>query len=392
VSATDFGDIDEKGNVGCGFIEQEYLRKLCEKGGMKKSKAALVSAIQVRLFIPSKGIYKGMLQRKRILSGPPVELPPSMQKVPASPIPDAFGDAIFVVCQAGVHPSPDSANEYIGRKLDPSRKAPPEKSFTTEIKKPLSDMVLELWESVGVPDRTIQKYKRESVKLERRNHAWVAGVADPTGSLPPDHILIPGMGNSQPAQLFVTRSPCLQHENARLLKTVNRKPAAMSQEHWHELESLPFGTIIFSNPREGCMSMSERIARGDLDGDLYFICWDEVILSQMTDVDEMFDKPLEDDGILKVFPSNPSWLSDAHEFMIQAGFANEMQRLVGTLYRLSEKIARKSCLKKKDPDAVAIANAYEEALEFKKHGRPIQVPRHLQKDLAKKLHHLVTFV
>jgi hypothetical protein len=301
--------------------------------------------------------------------------------------------AFIVVCQAGIHPSPGSANEFVGRKLDTSRKDPPIKSFTAKISKPLSDMVLDLWKSLGVPEHKIHNYKKESVKPDRRNHAWVVGVADPTGSLPPDHIFIPGMGDTQPPQLFVTRSPCLKHDHGRLLNTVNSRPAAMSKEKWEELQSLPFGSIIFSSPREGMMSMPERIACGDLDGDLYLICWDDVILSEMRDVEPMQELPMEDDGVLKTMATpNPNWLEDAHDIMTEAGSNNEMGGLVGTLYKQSEKIAKYSALNKRDPGAIAFADAYNEALEYKKHGRRIQLPAHLEKDVPKKHRHLVTFV
>lgn len=394
VDSKHFCDIEEEGHVGCGFIEEDFLRSVCEKGGLGKSKAALVSAIQVRLFVPSMGVYKGMLQRKRITSGPAIQLPPSMKKVPASLSAGDNKRAFIVVCQAGIHPSPGSANEFIGRKLDSDRgdHPPPVKSFTAKISKPLSDMVLDLWKSLGVPERDIQNYKKESLKPDRRNHAWVVGVADSTGSLPPDRIFVPGMGGTQPQELFVTRSPCLKHDHGRLLRTVNSKPTKMSKEEWDELQSLPFGSIIFSSPRKNKMSMPERIACGDLDGDLYLICWDSIILSQMKDVEPMQEIPMEDDGVLKTVAPDPNWLEAAHGIMTEAGPTNELGALVGALYKLSEKTAKKSPLHKRDPDAIAYADAYNEALEYKKHGRPIQLPAHLEKDMPKKLRHLINFV
>jgi hypothetical protein len=101
-------------------------------------------------------------------------------------------DAAILVCKNGVHPSPGSANEYIGRRLDANRKDPPEKSFKEKIKKPLSDMVFRLWKTLGVPDNVCKAYKKESLKTSGRNHAWFVGVADPAGgSLPSDHKAFP---------------------------------------------------------------------------------------------------------------------------------------------------------------------------------------------------------
>ena len=136
--------------------------------------------------------------------------------------------------------------------------------------------------------------------------------------------------------------------------------------------------------------MPERIASGDLDGDLYLICWDAVIVSQMNKVIRMADQPVEDDGTLKTVPSNPNWLEDGRRIMTDATAAADIGALIGKLYTTSMKLARESNLKKADPDAAALADAYNEALEYKKHGRPIRVPQHLINHLPKRFRHLLT--
>jgi hypothetical protein len=128
------------------------------------------------------------------------------------------------------------------------------------------------------------------------------------------------------------------------------------------------------------MSMPERIACGDLDGDRYLICWDRAVLSYMIDHDPMSDEPIKDDGILKTVPSNEHWLEDAQKIMFDAKTNNEVGKLFGKLYEMSMEIGKNSEKKKRDPDAMALADAYNEALEFKKHGRPIRLPVHLIAD------------
>jgi RNA dependent RNA polymerase len=372
-----FGEIEEQGNVGCGFIESDFLEQLCQRGGVKH--AEMVSAIQVRLFIPSMGIFKGMLQKKQIRldsGGPMIQLPPSMKKVPASSRADRSSElGYIVVCQAGVHTSRGGANDYIGRNFNGTLKA--HKTFESVIK-PLKEMVLELWSSLGVSEKVLVRYERQSRKAGGHNHAWVVGTADPTGRLPPDRVFIPGMGNKQPKRIFVTRAPCLRHDDGRLLRTVTNQPRGMSRRDWEFLHSLPFGSIIFSRPRAGKMSMPERIAQSDLDGDLYLICWDDEVLSEMIDTEKMPDLDREDDGILRILPSsNPHWLEDAQKLMSDAPTINEIGRLRGSLYRMSMKIGETSQQKKRDPDAMALADAYRQTLEFTKHGRPIRLPEHL---------------
>jgi hypothetical protein len=173
---------------------------------------------------------------------------------------------------------------------------------------------------------------------------------------------------------------------------VTSKPDHMSDVDWDWLNELSFGCIIFSNPRKGMMSMPERIAGGDLDGDLYLVCWDENILSYMN-AEPLVDQPAaEEDGRPKEAPANSrdDWLQNAQELMVDASQVNDVGKLTGTLYKLAEKSADNSRLFLKDPDACAFADAYKQALEFTKHGRPIYLPKHLHDKLPKALRTCVT--
>jgi hypothetical protein len=386
---SDFADIPDRGYVGGGFISEDKLLEVLDLAGMKENAAIRVTAIQVRLFIPSMGLYKGMLVKKRCTVGAPIELPWSMQKVLKSTHPEKFSGARIVVCKIGLHPSPGSANEYIGRRLDPERERPPEKSFKEKIKKPLSDMIFRLWQTMGVSKELCDEYKEKSLSPDRRNHGWLAGVPDPTDSLPPDTIFIPGMKACHHLEVFVTRSPCYAYEHGRKLTLVKLKPPQMSQQDWNWLNNeLYFGVIIFSNPRPGMKSIPERIANGDLDGDLYLVCWDDQILASM-DAVALKDEVSDDDGKLSTGPSSSTWFSDAQDIIVDAGMNNEIGRLTGILYKLGENIADSSESKLQDLDANAYYEAYNQALEFKKHGRPIVLPRHLIEAIPGGLQHLV---
>ena len=144
-------EINENGYVGGGFISASMIVSICLEGGISKVQASRVDAIQVRIFIPSMGIFKGVLMKKEIVEGALIQLPQSMQKVLASKNPGDLKDQVAIlVCKNGIHPSPGSANEYIGRRLNPDLKDPPEKFFKDKIKKPLTDMILTLWKTLGV--------------------------------------------------------------------------------------------------------------------------------------------------------------------------------------------------------------------------------------------------
>lgn len=383
----DFCQIPETGNVGCGFISEEKLLDICLNGKMGKTAASLVSSIQVRIFCPRIGILKGMLTKKQNTKAP-IEYPPSMLKVPAASSENAWDSAAIVVCKNGVHPSPASANEYIGRALDDSRKKPPKKSFEQKIQKELKEMIARLWLSMGVPRHISQNYMKDSVKADRRNHAWLVGVADPTGCLPADSVFVPGFKNRHPDQLFVTRSPCVKYDDGRILEQIRTQPESMSDDDWAWLNRIYFGCIIFSNPRQDMMSMPERIAEGDLDGDLYLVCWDEEILSCMNAA-PLPAIPEKDSGELSTIPSDRDWLQKAQAMLLDVGGLNNLGKLTGKLYTLGEKIADASEEGLRDADATAFFDAYNQALEYKKHGRPIVLPSHLQSKVPKELRSLL---
>lgn len=82
--------------------------------------------------------------------------------------------------------------------------------------------------------------------------------------------------------VFVTRSPCTERLDAAVLKVVSQQPDVMSDEHWHHLCSLPFGSIMFASPEDvDEMSLPESINNSDLDGDRFFCLWDPTLLSEL---------------------------------------------------------------------------------------------------------------
>ena len=131
LNAREACEIDDNGNDGCGFIDEAFLSSL-----LPGSKYRDTLAIQIRFLAPSMGPFKGMLMRRRIVEGPPIQLTPTMKKVAASRFNTSDDRARLVITQAGKNPSP--LNQYIGRMIDPTLKPPPKKHSTTCSSKSLS--------------------------------------------------------------------------------------------------------------------------------------------------------------------------------------------------------------------------------------------------------------
>ncbi len=88
---------------------------------------------------------------------------------------------------------------------------------------------------------------------------------DPTGKLPENTVFIPGYtldGNNSRElfgevhkKVYVSRSPCLEPGDAKLLSVIGSKPEGMVMNDWDFLCSFSFGTIIFSRSRPSLPSM-----------------------------------------------------------------------------------------------------------------------------------------
>ena len=396
-----------EGNDGCGFICEEYLKTLMTEFAVGASpeskKCRRVLSIQVRAVIPTLGIFKGMLIRKRIPRGEaPIQFTPSMQKVGPSLSPISVNTGVLWVTQAGVDPSQFS--QFMGRHLDPNLKDPPvtfdkllrEHKLLKE-EHPEDNMILSLWKALGVPWESCVEHSEQSPKREGIKHSYVRGLSDPTEEMPPGTVFVTGLHKAAAHQsVFVTRSPCIVPENGRVLPHLSEKPAMMSDENWEWLNELPFGAIIFSNASEGMKPLPTHMANGDLDGDLYFVCWSKEILSQLYDVEPIDDVPDDD-------PSNPSinkpmtapntstlnndWLSKAQEQMTDMNTLVEQDRFISVLWGCSKKVAKDNPEDgARHLDAKAYGYAYHESLDIGKHGGKVPLPLRLHAGVEKKYH------
>ena len=83
-------------------------------------------------------------------------------------------------------------------------------------------------------------------------------------------------------QLLVTRNPCLNPGDLRLLQGVDHP----------KLRHL-YNVVVFSS--EGERPTCNKMSGGDLDGDTYFICWDQHLVQSLSPEDMVdpgkYEKP-----------------------------------------------------------------------------------------------------
>jgi len=265
-------NVPENKSMGCGFIPESLLEELLG-GGTTAKKAA---AVQMRAIIPNIGIFKGMLVKKCGISK--IQLP--QKKVDKSTATKKTFKGAFMLFNA-VHPW--DSHESMGRLINPNLKDPGESKMNNG--GGLSSMLKQLMLGCGIGKETVDSYESESKYLLGRHHAHLWGVCDCTNDgLPEGSVFITGFGIGRNAkrEVFVTRFPCTEKADAKILQIVTTKPPDMTDEDWNFICSMQFGLIMFASPRDpDAMSLPEQIANGDLDGDSYFVCWDEAILSSI---------------------------------------------------------------------------------------------------------------
>ena len=182
--------------------------------------------------------------------------------------------------------------------------------------------------------------------------------------------------------VYVSRCPCIHPKDGKRLRVLTERPAGMRPEEWEELQSRPFGEIIFSGKGQ---AIPETIAAGDLDGDRYFVCWNPLIVTAVR-------PPQEEDEVAAAFSSEPptekasqktqecdpaAWLARAQAHMLKPETLHEGHK-IGKLYNAAEAVADKSDLGIRDPDAQALFKAYAQAIDQGKHGGGVHIPDHLK--------------
>jgi ribosomal protein L24 len=377
LTSSDFESIAEIAHEGCGFIPREYITRFLGTHAIGKR----TFAVQVRIFAPLLGVFKGMLVEKPGISK--IQLPTSMLKVPPSASANASDHACIVITSNGVFPSKNSyyiKQLWCGKKLC--------KCFQ---QKKLKGMMADFLSGpIAIPTDILKEYIKQSYEDPSNHtlqHGYVVGLADPTSRIPPGHVFLTGAPSSNgivPLHVFVSRCPCTEKADARKLPVLHSQPASMSDRDWAFLVSLPFGGIVFADPRPGCVPMPQLIANGDLDGDLYFVCWNQQILQC---VDASLDLHVASDAAQPTAArdaggGSSSWLQDAQRRMADIPGIMMRRSLVGILYKQME-VHRKQG---NSNDSLQFGRAFKEALDIGKHGGFVHLADYLWRHVPEQYH------
>jgi hypothetical protein len=200
MGVSDFEEIPENGNDGCGFAaEKFFILWFGPKLGRE------IFAVQVRCFIPSWGWYKGMLMKSPYIST--IQLPLSMQKVEKSTFKKCPGWAFLLVNAT----FPSAACTMMGRFLNPGLKAPPISYERNFIRLEEGDMYWSLLANNGVPEAVLEEYAQESSEFEGRKHYSVSNLNVPYWTRIELRLLQPSyLTNVSALELPILQDPCRQ--------------------------------------------------------------------------------------------------------------------------------------------------------------------------------------
>jgi hypothetical protein len=376
LKSPEFEKVPELANEGCGFISRSYIERFLGSHAVGKRTFAL----QVRIFAPQLGIFKGVLMEKPGITK--IQLPESMQKVGPSLLSGAVDWVCLVVTSAGVHPG---ANNVTRGNILNGKPAP--KSWNGSQSK-LSPMIKTLFEGLNIPPSSIKNFAAQANQGRVIEHSNLLGVADPTDELPTGHIFVTGLTELCRARslqhLFVTRFPCTEPTDGCLLPIVTSKPVGMKSSVWEWLNGLAFGAIVFANPRSGFAPTPTTIAGGDLDGDLYFVTWNDGILSSLSNVVINNEFPLpEPTRETESRCGDHNWLKEAQHQLADVFTVLNRQALIGKLYKAWHTRVLQSDF---GCDSLSFGKAFKQALDIGKHGGPVSLPRHLWQDIPQHLH------
>jgi len=148
---------------------------------------------------------------------------------------------------------------------------------------------------------------------------------------------------------LVTRNPCLNPGDLRLLKGVD----------YPELRHL-VNVVVFSS--KGERPVCNMMAGGDLDGDVYWTCWDQEFISYLC-VENMKDPGnYEKPTVVETKPEGDT-LADYFTFYLERDCLGMISNLHLALCDIK---GRDGPL---DPDCLKLAHLQSIAVDFAKHGK-----------------------
>ncbi|KAI3914603.1 hypothetical protein MKW92_017863 [Papaver armeniacum] len=204
---------------------------------------------------------------------------------------------------------------------------------------------------MGCLDETATlQYGQVFVQVSRIGRNKLCGGASSMikGNGPADTILVLG-------KVVVAKNPCLHPGDMRVLQAVN-VPALH-----HMVDCVVF-------PQKGQRPHPNECSGSDLDGDVYFVCWDQELIP-LRQVE-----PMDYDASPAIELDHDVQIEEVEEY-----FANYMiNDSLGVIANTHTAFADKEQLKAESKECIELAKLFSIAVDFPKTGVPAEIPSHLR--------------
>ncbi|KAF4124615.1 RNA-dependent RNA polymerase [Geosmithia morbida] len=242
---------------------------------------------------------------------------------------------------------------------------------SNSIKEPFVVSVLHLWRSWSL------KLLKEKARIQVGQSAFVLGCVDETGSLrghsfETESLKRPEVDNlpqiflqitdpTSPRKTIIIEGICAVGRNPSLHPGDIRVVNAVNEPKLHHLRDV----VVF--PKTGDRPVPNMLSGGDLDGDDYFVIWDQRLIPK-----EWNFKPMNYTGIIPEELNRDVNVNDMREFFVSY-VKNDVLGLVATAHLgLADKEGPKS------PKCLLLAELHSQAVDFPKTGHPAEWNESLQ--------------
>ncbi|RZC80987.1 hypothetical protein C5167_043569 [Papaver somniferum] len=204
---------------------------------------------------------------------------------------------------------------------------------------------------MGCLDETAAlEYGQVFVQVSRLGRNKLCGDSSSmlNGNGPADTVLVLG-------KVVVAKNPCLHPGDMRVLQAVN-VPALH-----HMVDCVVF-------PQKGQRPHPNECSGSDLDGDVYFVCWDQELIP-LRQVE-----PMDYDASPAIELYHNVQIEEVEEY-----FANYMiNDSLGVIANTHTAFADKEQLKAESKECIELAKLFSIAVDFPKTGVPAEIPPHLR--------------
>ncbi|KAH6888035.1 RNA dependent RNA polymerase-domain-containing protein [Thelonectria olida] len=260
---------------------------------------------------------------------------------------------------------------------------------TDEVQEPFVVNILNLWRSWSL------KLLKEKARIHVERSAFLLGCVDETGSLRGHSCATEGSGEkdvSQLPQIFIQITDCKEYDRTTVIKgvcLVGRNPSlhpgdiriveAVDEPKLHHLKDV----VVF--PSGGDRPVPNMLSGGDLDGDDFFVMWDQNLMPRVWNhppMDYTGSKPEELDRDVNV--------DDLRDFFVKYMKNDRLPLIAVSHLAMADKfgpaspICRHSTLKAlllhrlTFTLGLELANLHSQAVDYPKTGKPAVLRRNQQ--------------